>query len=37
MGYLRFYRRLSINPGLRLNVSKSGVSLSLGTRARGGR
>jgi hypothetical protein len=32
MGYLRFYCRLSIICGRRLNVSKSRVSLSLGTR-----
>ena len=29
---LRFYRRLSILPGLRLNASRSGVSLSIGHR-----
>ena len=31
MGF-RFRRRISIGPGLRLNVSKSGVSTSVGTR-----
>jgi hypothetical protein len=29
---LRFRRRISIGPGLRLNVSKSGISTSVGTR-----
>jgi hypothetical protein len=31
MGF-RFRRRISIGPGLRLNVSKSGISTSVGTR-----
>lgn len=31
MGF-RFYRRIQILPGLRLNISKSGVSTSVGTR-----
>jgi hypothetical protein len=29
---LRFRRRISIGPGLRINVSKSGLSTSVGTR-----
>jgi len=29
---LRFYRRLSLIPGLRVNLSKSGASLSIGHR-----
>ena len=32
MGHLRFWRRVKIAPGLTLNVSKSGPSLSLGPR-----
>lgn len=32
MGYLRFYRRRQIFPGLRLNFSKRGVSASVGVR-----
>ncbi len=32
MGYLRFWRRIKIAPGLKLNVSKSGGSLSFGPR-----
>ena len=32
MGYLRFWRRMKIAPGLTLNLSKSGGSLSFGTR-----
>ncbi|MBN1557891.1 MAG: DUF4236 domain-containing protein [Lentisphaerae bacterium] len=32
MGYLRFWRRMKIAPGVTLNVSKSGGSLSLGPR-----
>jgi len=32
MGYLRFYRRKQILPGLRLNFSKRGVSASVGVR-----
>jgi Protein of unknown function (DUF4236) len=32
MGYFRFYRRMSIFPGLSLNVSKSGPSLTFGMR-----
>lgn len=32
MGYLRFYRRKQIFPGLRLNFSKRGVSASVGVR-----
>jgi hypothetical protein len=29
---LRFYRRVSLLPGLRLNCSRSGVSMSVGAR-----
>jgi hypothetical protein len=29
---LRFYRRISLLPGLRLNASRSGLSLSIGHR-----
>jgi hypothetical protein len=29
---LRFRRRFTIGPGLRINVSKSGISTSIGTR-----
>src|ERR1700689_4996833 len=32
MGNFRFYRRVSIFPGLSINVSKSGPSLTLGMR-----
>ncbi len=32
MGYLRFWRRVKIAPGLTLNLSKSGGSLSVGPR-----
>lgn len=32
MGSLRFFRRVPLTPGLRLNFSKSGPSLSLGVR-----
>jgi Protein of unknown function (DUF4236) len=32
MGYLRFYRRSHLFPGISLNVSKSGPSLTLGMR-----
>ncbi|HEY8800778.1 MAG TPA: DUF4236 domain-containing protein, partial [Candidatus Limnocylindrales bacterium] len=32
MGYLRFFRRRKIGPGLSLNASKSGLSLSFGLR-----
>jgi hypothetical protein len=32
MGYLRFWRRIKIFPGVILNISKSGISLSFGTR-----
>jgi hypothetical protein len=32
MGNFRFYRRVSIFPGLSVNVSKSGPSLTLGMR-----
>jgi hypothetical protein len=32
MGSFRFFRRSQILPGVRLNVSKSGPSLSLGVR-----
>ena len=32
MGFLRFRRTFRIGPGLRLNVSKSGVSASVGRR-----
>ncbi|MGH9393590.1 MAG: DUF4236 domain-containing protein [Terriglobales bacterium] len=32
MGYIRFFRRVQIVPGVRLNLSKSGPSLSLGVR-----
>ncbi|MCA1809632.1 MAG: DUF4236 domain-containing protein [Lentisphaerae bacterium] len=32
MGYLRFWRRIKIAPGLTLNLSKSGGSLSFGPR-----
>jgi hypothetical protein len=28
----RFYRRIRVLPGVRLNISKSGVSTSIGTR-----
>lgn len=30
MGYVRFWRRFKIFPGVWLNISKSGVSLSFG-------
>jgi hypothetical protein len=29
---IRFFRRVTLLPGLRLNLSKSGASLSIGTR-----
>jgi len=32
MGYLRLWRRKTIAPGVRLNLSKSGLSWSLGPR-----
>lgn len=32
MGYLRLFRRVHLAPGLTLNVSKTGPSLSLGVR-----
>ncbi len=32
MGSFRFYRRVNIFPGLSVNISKSGPSLSLGVR-----
>lgn len=32
MGYVRFFRRQQIAPGVRVNLSKSGASLSLGHR-----
>lgn len=32
MGHLRFWRRIKIFPGVYLNFSKSGVSVSLGPR-----
>ncbi len=32
MGSFRFYRRVHISPGLTVNVSKSGPSLSVGVR-----
>ncbi len=32
MGSFRFYRRVSIFPGLSVNISKSGPSLSVGVR-----
>ena len=32
MGFLRFQRRIGIAPGLELNLSKSGVSLSAGVK-----
>jgi hypothetical protein len=32
MGYLRFWRRIKIFPGVYLNISKSGISFSFGTR-----
>jgi hypothetical protein len=32
MAYLRLFRRIQIAPGVRLNLSKSGPSLSLGVR-----
>jgi hypothetical protein len=32
MGYFRFSRHIGILPGLKLNLSKSGVSLSAGVR-----
>jgi Protein of unknown function (DUF4236) len=31
MGF-RFYRRINLFPGLRVNMSKSGISTSIGTR-----
>jgi uncharacterized protein DUF4236 len=43
MGSWRFFKRIPVIPGLRLNLSKSGVSVSLGrkgawtTFSRGGR
>lgn len=30
MGYFRFQRRIKLIPGIHLNVSKTGLSLSLG-------
>ena len=32
MGFLRFRRSIRIGPGLRVNLSKSGVSTSIGRR-----
>jgi len=32
MGFIRFFRRIRIAPGLRLNLSKRGMSLSAGVR-----
>jgi hypothetical protein len=32
VGYLRFYRRKQIAPGVRLNISKSGPSVTFGPR-----
>jgi Protein of unknown function (DUF4236) len=32
---IRFFRRVTLLPGLRLNLSKSGASLSIGTRGAG--
>jgi hypothetical protein len=32
MGYFRFRRTLQIMPGIRLNLSRSGVSTSIGVR-----
>jgi hypothetical protein len=32
MGYLRFWRRFTIFPGVQLNISKSGISFSFGPR-----
>ena len=32
MGYVRFFRRVRLAPGVTLNLSKSGPSLSLGIR-----
>src|SRR5574340_213148 len=32
MGYFRFYRRARILPGLSLNISKSGPSITMGVR-----
>jgi hypothetical protein len=32
MGQLRFFRRVQLAPGLRLNLSKGGASVSLGVR-----
>ena len=34
MGYFRFQKRIGIVPGLRINLSKSGASVSLGVKAR---
>ena len=35
MGFFRFSRRVSIIPGLRVNLGKRGASLSIGHRHRG--
>jgi hypothetical protein len=32
MGYMRFWRRIKIAPGVTLNAGKSGLSVSLGPR-----
>ena len=32
MGYFRFQKRIGIVPGLRINLSKSGASVSLGVK-----
>lgn len=32
MGYVRLFRRMRVAPGIRLNLSKSGPSVSLGVR-----
>lgn len=32
MGYVRFWRRIKILPGIYLNISKSGISFSFGIR-----
>jgi len=32
VGYLRFWRRFTIFPGVQLNISKSGISFSFGPR-----
>ena len=34
---LRFYRRVSLIPGVRLNASRAGLSVSLGRRGHGTR